>query len=225
MSLSIGIYEIFSNTIPGLLYLYVINETLRLMKLPYIDIAQLSNWIHAILLAVLAYILGILFDYIVYDLIYKGLVKTRRREQVFKIFNQAHPEIKHQLNPDDYGFYVNMIRLKNPDVVDKISHDNAIGVMLRNIAFGLFLFGLLYAGSFLVNGFSFQYLLVSLVSFVFAIIAYKKSQFFTLWYFTDIYEFILNYGSSLPEMRHFLNPISYGPPPILPKPEQSQEES
>jgi hypothetical protein len=54
VSITLGIYDIFSYAIPGILYLFTLNEGLRLLRLPFVDISQLNNNSHLVLLGLLS---------------------------------------------------------------------------------------------------------------------------------------------------------------------------
>ena len=71
MSITLEIYDVFSYAIPGILYLFTFNEGLRLLRLPFVDISQLNNNYHLILLVLLSYLVGHLFDYISHYIWYR----------------------------------------------------------------------------------------------------------------------------------------------------------
>ena len=63
MSITFGIYDFFSYTVPGALYILVVNQLLILMKLPSIDINNLNvNLGSTLLWVIISYVVGQLMD-------------------------------------------------------------------------------------------------------------------------------------------------------------------
>jgi hypothetical protein len=63
MSITFGIYDFFSYTIPGVLYVLTLNHLLAVLRLPHLATEQLSVTFGGALLAIiLAYALGQIMD-------------------------------------------------------------------------------------------------------------------------------------------------------------------
>jgi len=216
MSISIGVYDFFAYTIPGIIYLYVVNEFLHLLKLPYIAINEISNITQVILIAVVAYILGIIFEtfaFYYFKILYHK--DKHRKEEALDDFNFQYKDIKHNLSANEVSLYWNAIQHKNPQITDMINRTMAQSIMLRNISLGFLMLAILYIFLFVLNGFLANYILVVLISFVFSLLAARRSRTFYLWYYRDIYGFVLNYGADLTEIYPFIKRIE-------PKKESSQ---
>ena len=74
--------------------------------------------------------------------------------------------------------------------------------MLRNISLGFLLFALLQIWMIALN-FHSQALVVTIGALVLSRVAYLRSRMFYHWFFTDIYEASLEYGTSLKEVVEY----------------------
>ncbi len=68
MSFTLGLYDLFANLIPGFIYLFIFNETLRELGFAYFDVTQIDNVPYFLLLAMLAYLVGHVMDYLAHHL-------------------------------------------------------------------------------------------------------------------------------------------------------------
>ena len=67
MSVSLSLYDVFSNIVPGLLYLFTINELLRVFNKSQVDLLQASTSGQIIFLILAAFMLGHLFTTFTYE--------------------------------------------------------------------------------------------------------------------------------------------------------------
>ena len=58
MSITLGVYELFAYTIPGILYIYIANEFLKLFGLSHIDYHQINDLFSIILVITIGYVVA-----------------------------------------------------------------------------------------------------------------------------------------------------------------------
>lgn len=208
MSINLGIYDLFSYFIPGLLYMYVFNDVLRNIDLKHVDI---EAWLQSspnqslfVIIPILigAYVVGHILDPISHEF-FKFLfyIQYRRKksEQGLLWLKKRFPDLDIRFYSKDWSTLLSFIRLRNIEmarVIDKFSADS---IMLRNIAFGTLLFSILQIVLFFSTG-NWMFFLVSISAFVFCILSARRSNEFSLWFFTEIFRTSLEYGASLAEV-------------------------
>jgi hypothetical protein len=209
MSLPLGLYDVFSHFIPGVLYLFTINELLRMIGGESVDVA---SWIKTesapspfmiLLIIVCAYVVGHIVDPIA-NLFFIRIINRLRKllpesEAALRLQRKLHPKLDIKFEREDWFLLYNLISQRNIEVTRAIEKYMADSVMLRNISFGSFLLFCVQIGRyfsaggniFLINGF---------VALFVSIFAYLKSTAFRAWYFSSIFEASLEYGFSLEEV-------------------------
>jgi hypothetical protein len=209
MTINLAIYDFFSYFIPGLLYLSVANEFLRVLGWKYVNFVSLSqsgytlNIIVLVPIIIISYILGHLLDGIANRFFY-GLVDRLRRQppmyaNALRILKERHPQLSIKFDPMDWAVLFTLIRQRNSEMAHSIDRDQAYSIMLRNISFGCLLLALIQAGAYVAS--SQQALLLNcLAAFLISSLAFWKSAEFRLWFFLDIFEASLEYGSSLKDV-------------------------
>src|SRR5215210_814607 len=161
MSITLGIYDFFSYIIPGLLYLYVINDFLRIVRWNFVEINswlrpdQAPNFVVLIVLLVVSFIVGHIFNPLAKELFdfVSGLSKRKgAAERSLMAITGRYPNLKIAFGPKDWSTLFVLIRLRNLDLSKFIDKFNADSLMLRNIAFALILFAVNYIVEFFVTG-------------------------------------------------------------------------
>src|SRR5688500_4240619 len=93
MSIAFGIYDFFSYTVPGVLYILVANQFLVLLKLPSIDINNVNaNIGSALLWVVISYVVGHLMDSFAIRLYYL-INKFHAETRAMKGFREKHKNL------------------------------------------------------------------------------------------------------------------------------------
>ena len=59
MSISLSFYDVFSNIVPGLIYLFTINELLRTFNKAQVDLLQASTSGQVLFIVLIAFVLGL----------------------------------------------------------------------------------------------------------------------------------------------------------------------
>ena len=210
MSIALGMYDIFSYLIPGFLYLYVINEFLKLMGWEFIDIAQYiqgnaatSGIIAIAVLIVSGYLIGHIFEALRSLLLdrrfYHG-APERALEQIKP--RLVHSKIEVDFHGSEWHFFQEVLRVRNPQSIFESERLKSIAFMMKNISACAFLYGVLQLVQFIKQVTIPQYLYICLLAFALTLIAYKRARLFDEMTYRIIYDQALAYGSNLEE---FLN--------------------
>jgi hypothetical protein len=194
MSITLGVYDLFAYTVPGILYLYIANEFLILFGLAHIEFQNLDNIVVTILVIIVGYILGQILDLVAKKWRKWGQPRESTLEAIEKL-KKDHPKCEINFLPHDWPFLLSLIRRYHPEVATSTDRSKAISVMLQNASLGLLFYSLLQLISFLLNDYSIEHLLLALFAFIIALPAKRKSQIYNRWFYDHIYETALTYGS------------------------------
>ena len=200
MSIAFGIYDFFSYTVPGVLYILVANQLLLLFKLPGIDINNLNTNIgSALLWVIVAYVVGQLMDSFSIRLYY-AVNKFTAETSVMKEFRDKHKNLEIDFTINDRQTLFSVVRHNNLELALYIDSFKAISIMLNNISLALLLLGIEQLVEMLVKGFTFQTLVVLVASLGFSYVAITRSALFNKWHWSAVYNHSRQYGKSIPEM-------------------------
>lgn len=202
MSLSIGIYDLFSYTIPGFLYIFVFNEFFRLIGWNYFLLSSVKEGTELIVAALsimCAYTIGHLLDYFSNWFCFRLLTRYKVKDASLDNIKRRYPELKIQFGYNDCHPLFTNLRQCNLEFSRVIDSFGANNIMLRNISFGLLLLALLQIWIIILD-FHWQNLLIIIGILGLSWVAYLRSRMFYEWFFTGIYEASLKYGTSLKEV-------------------------
>jgi hypothetical protein len=200
VSVTFGIYDFFSYTIPGALYILVANQFLQLLKLPSVDINNLNvNIGSALLWVIVAYVVGQLMDTFAIRLYYL-VNKFNAETKAMKEFREKHKGVKIDFTIHDRQTLFSVIRHNNLDLARHIDNFKAISIMLNNISLALLLFCAEQLLTLLLNGFLLATFIYLVASLLFAYVAATRSALFNEWHWAAVYQHALQYGKSIPEM-------------------------
>jgi len=200
MSITLSIYDIFANTIPGFVYLFAINDLIRILGYSYYDLSKLTSFTQFILIGLLAYLTGHIFDYISYRLWIRLFQRKATEEQAYKQFREKYHNLRVEFEPKQWPLLFSVIRHNEFVVANEIEKSKAISLMLRNISFGLFLLYLEQLFLTFDAGFSLPNLVFGLSALVGSIVSFRRGTLFSLRFYTMTYEHALLYGKSLSEI-------------------------
>jgi len=200
MSITIGFYDFFSYTVPGLLYLYTINKFLEIINFPYVSLEDISLDIwFAIIGVVLSYIVGALLDTFAYRW-YLLFHKNKVEQRVIDNFKKYYPDLKVDFAIHDRRLAFSFIRHNNLELAENIDKFKALSIMLQNISFGLLLFSVVQIIKLILGGYSDFVLVSMLITLIFSYVAIHRSALFNFWYWSGNFEQALHYGKSVSEM-------------------------
>jgi len=200
MSITIGIYDFFSYTVPGMIYLVVAYATLNLFRPITVDLHGVSDaiiWGSIILLVLLSFLVGHLFDFIShrlwYRLFYRGNSQARAYEKFTKITG-----VKAAFNPREWTVLLGVIRHNNLQLSDAIDRNKATSIMLRNISYALFLLGIvLVVRVFISVDAWYLFAVLSVITLIASAVSLRRSDDFNMGFYHMIYVQALMYGDSM----------------------------
>jgi len=210
MSIALGMYDIFSYLIPGFLYLYVVNEFLKLIGWEFIDITQYNQGIAATpgittvaVLIISVYLLGHVFEALRSLLLDKRFYHGAPERALEQIKSRlAYSNIKVNFHGSEWRFYQEILRVRNPQAILESERLKSIAFMMKNISACAFLYGVLQLIHFIKHATSPQYLYICLLAVALTLITYKRARLFDEITYRIVYDQALAYGSDLQE---FLN--------------------
>ena len=200
MSITLGLYDLFANIIPGFIYLFVFNEMLRELGFANVDVAKIDNLTYFLLLGLLAYLVGHNMDYLSYRLWVRLFYRDYPEERAYKQFRTVYPELKIQFTPRQSSMLFGAIKYRKSEVANDIEKNKVICIMLRNISFAFILFSLLQAYIFLTNGFYLLNLIIAIASLIASIITLRRADLFNVLYYRLVFENAVLFGDNLKEV-------------------------
>ena len=93
MSVSLSLYDVFSNIVPGFIYLFAINELLRTFGRSDVDLLQASSG-QVLFIILAAFVLGQLCTTFTYEGWYKLFVKRPENQEALQKAVARFPELK-----------------------------------------------------------------------------------------------------------------------------------
>ncbi len=231
MSITIGIYDLFSYLIPGMLYLYLVNEILRLFGWKFVDIAKLIQGgdaaiglLAVILIGLGAYITGHIFEslrsVLLDNWLYHGapdraLAKIRRR--------LSHSNIEVGFHFDEWSIYQEGLKARNDNSVGDSERYKADALMMRNFSFGLLLYGLIQLLYFIGQTNNWYHLPLFIIGVAVSYLTFKRAKRFDEWYYRTIYSQALIYGSNLKEFLENPTPAWHSAKNLREKPQHKKK--
>lgn len=209
MSISIGIYDFFSYTIPGFLYLLVGNEILALLGFTPFDISKLDNGGYLLIATGLAFVSGHIFDTIGHTFwdAWESLLNRVKRNKIkpsavlaLEHTKKYYPALSIDFSPYEWGILQQTVTYKNPHLNERFDRYKASSIMMKSFATGLILLSFIQIAYFFSSGYDYHFIISFLVFFFFAMIANDRSKMFNRWFYSLIFEEALKYGKSVKEV-------------------------
>jgi len=151
MSVSLSLYDVFSNIVPGFIYLFAINELLRAFGKSQANLLQASTSGQILFIILGAFVLGHLCTTFTYEGWYKLFVRRYDDKLALEKTISRFPELKINFKYMDSDLLLSIIQSRDKDVAARIEGYRANAIMMRNISFGLFLIGLVELTKFFIN--------------------------------------------------------------------------
>lgn len=215
MPISLGIYDVFANLLPGVLYLFAINEILKALGFPHMELTSQTFTLESFIILALGYLLGHIFNSFTYRWWFRLFYRYPRgyernsgnskstnnpNEQVLKRLKQLYPDLHIKFSPRDMDLLFNAIQIKNKELADRIETTRANAIMMRNISFGLFLLGVSGIINIIIHGFLLSHLGILLVCWLGSAISLVQTWKYYEWFSRDVFLTAINYGSTLDEV-------------------------
>lgn len=205
MSVSIGIFDLYSFMIPGLLYLFVLNEAARVLKLGYFDFIQLKDnlWLGVGILVV-AYILGHTLSAVTFRIWFRLFYRYGRSQKAYEIFKERNPDT--DFAHEKWGIFMAVIRRDNSDIAQRIEKNIVDAIMFRNVSFGFMLFAVVQLLAGLAAGFSATIIIAIVLALLLSGLAIRQSNKYDGWFFNSIFEHAITFGRTTEEVTNALKP-------------------
>jgi len=201
MSLTIGIYDFFAYTLPGVFYLFIIIYLYKIAGVMRVDFQILNNLsiLSVIAITAVAYILGLIIDPVAKRW-YRLFRKKNASEVVLDRLKENNPHLEIKFQAQDWPILRAYIRREDNSLVSEIERMNVMRIMLRNISLCLAIFAVIQISQYVIYNF-FPLNLVLGVAFVLAsIIAGRESAKFADWFHEGFYEAIIAYSLELSDL-------------------------
>lgn len=211
MSIDLGIYDFFAYTLPGLLYLFAFNEFSKSINWKNVDFNSLVisgqelNIINIMVIFVGGYLVGHLMDTVsnkFFDLFSTRKTRSNRKNWYMRSIKDRYPSLGVQFEPKDRTLLFALIRQRNIEMARILDNFSANNIMLRNVALGLFLLGIVQIIFFFRNG-VLESLFLSIVFFLLFFLSKTRSDQYRGWFIKDVLRASLEYGTSVDEVVEF----------------------
>ncbi|CAG1012096.1 hypothetical protein ANAEL_04340 [Anaerolineales bacterium] len=208
MSIALGFYDVFSYAVPGMFYLYLINEVLRIAGWKYVNIIQLAqsgdaapNALIILLLGILAFVTGHVFEAIRSVLLDRILYFGSRDRALENLKKRlAISDIKVDFHFDEWTIYQEVLRIRNPEAVIEQERLKSIAFMLRNLSFGASMLAVLQGVEFFSSSQQTYHLVVCGLAILASYFLYNRSRRFDEWFFRTVYTQVLVYGGNIKDI-------------------------
>ena len=191
MSIRIGIYDFFSYTLPGILYIAIFLFGLAIFNVMPIDgdlLAETSLF-SLLILVTAGYFVGLLMDHIAYRWLrlLKGGNKEARKNAL-ENFHKNHPWIKLNVDIVDWSILFQAVKKESVDIALAVEQHNATSILLRNTSLGLALLATILFLFFVAVSTNIWNLFFALLSLLFSTIALKRCETRRRWFYTGVFE-------------------------------------
>lgn len=202
MSITLGMYDLFSYLIPGILYLYVINQLLGLFKADLFAVlpktpnsAPLPDLILVTLGIVAAFVAGHIFDLVARVFVFRLIYRKKTSETILTNIKQRDTDAKIQFKADDWHVLLVLLRQRNLQVAQSFDKHEADSIMFRNISLIALLLGLIsIARAILENP---MFWILAVLGLIVCIMTARRSYTFHTWFFEGIFLAALEYGNTM----------------------------
>lgn len=202
MSIAIGVYDFFSYTIPGILYFYIIYESLKLFKLNVLVLLSgVANATTPIQVAsmvfglVVAFIAGHVFDMLALVLVFRIMYRKKTSEKVLDKIKKRDQDANIQFEAKDWHILLVLLRQRNLPVALSFDKHEADSIMFRNISLIALISAFIMAAKAIMENPTFGIAVAA--SLLIWIMAARRSFTLHTWFFEGIFLAALEYGNSV----------------------------
>lgn len=189
MSLKLGVFDFFSYTIPGAIYLACLLSVLNQSGLLILDIDWLDlSFTNLIITGTLSFLLGMLFYPLARNLWYMPIYKRYPHEQAYQLVKANHPELEFRFRSEQWGSLRGSIKMLNTEVGTEIDKLMALSTMLRNASFALLLSAISILGFAIKNPNWLLHLVLGTILIVLSISSLTQSHKYAQWTYGWVYD-------------------------------------
>lgn len=203
MSITLGFYDLFANVVPGFIYLFIFNESLRQLGFAHLAVAEVDNLTYFFLLAAFAYLLGHIMDFVAHRAWVRLFYRGHAEERAYGQFRSIYPELQVELNPRHVHLFFGAIKYARPELTDGIERNKVISLMLRNVSFASILFFIFEVMMVLLKGFSWTTLAMAMLSLFVAIVTLRRADLFNVLFYKMVFEHAVLFGEDLEEIVNY----------------------
>jgi hypothetical protein len=198
LTINLGLYDVFANTVPGLVYLFFTYELINLINPKLLQANPSPNTAIILGIIVVAFILGHLLNRISYHLWYRHFESYgRSRDIILHSLRKRNSKIELEFEPEDADILFGVIQHHDLRLAEKIEVSRVNGIMMRNLSFGFLLLAIISLIRIIRDGFSLELLISVLIVVLFSGLALQRAVDFFRWFYRDLYCESLNYGSNV----------------------------
>jgi len=199
LSISVGVYDLFSYTIPGIFYFYMANEIVKAFGLPYLKYSDVSDATAIALVIIASFVLGHVMDFAADK--WKDLGE-KKKVSILAIegLKKNYPDLEIKFQPSDRAVLFAVIRRNDEDITATIDRNKAISILFQNLSLGLLLYAVFQLINILALGFSSVNFVLLIGSIILSLVIRKRGRMFNLWFNSLIFEVALTYGTSTKEI-------------------------
>lgn len=201
MSISIGIYDLFAYTIPGLLYMYVAYEILALTGVVEIDIVnQISSagFLAVILVAIAAFLTGQIFDNLAHWFVFSLIYRDKTSQLMLDKIKQRDSGANIQFEAKDWHLLLVLLRQRNLEVAQTFDKHEADSIMFRNISLIALLNALVLGARGIIENPTWW--VGAVISSVVCVVTARRSRTLHTWFFEGVFLAALEYGKNVDEV-------------------------
>lgn len=205
MSITLGIYDLFSYLTPGILYLYVINELLKFFGKGLSDLLPATNGgttiqdaMFVVLGLVVAFVAGHIFDLVARWFVFRLIYRDKTSQTVLTKLKARDSGANIQFEAKDWHLLLILLRQRNLAVAQAFDKHEADSIMFRNISLISLLMAFIMAARALLGN-PFMWVLF-MIGLVICAMAASRSRTLHTWFFEGIYLAALEYGRSVAEV-------------------------
>lgn len=192
MSITLGIYDIFSYTIPGSLYLFLLLESWRLIARTNFPL-DIGNIGHLVIAGGLSFLLGIIISPISRVVWYPLLLKKQTMEErVLAKIMRKYAEVQLGFRADQWPIIFAHIRREDLELANNIDRSRAFNVMLRNVSLGISLFIITQVVSLIQDGNLLVHVIIIGASLVFLVTTTSQGLRFHELFYLNIFEYAIS---------------------------------
>jgi len=198
MPITLSFYDVFSNTVPGLIFLFAVNEFLKITNLRYVDIESANfDLTQNIAILFCAFLAGNILNTFTYRGWFRVFIRRSINQMALERIKHRYPKLKILFRHTDDEILFTTLQYNDKGLADRFETHRANAIMMRNVSFSLSLLGVLQ----LVQAFSASvdmfYLMLGVLCFILSGIALIQSARYYEWFYSAVFKASLIFGNSL----------------------------
>lgn len=230
MPITLGFYDLFSYLIPGVLYLYLLNEFFKLFDtslgdlLPSLSNAStLQDAVFIALSLVSAFIVGHIFDMLARWFVFRLIFRKKTSQKILDEIKVRDSAANVQFEAKDWHLLLILLRQRNLEVAHSFDKHEADSIMFRNISLIALLTSFLMAIKAILENPAFWILCV--VALVICAMSARRSLTLHSWFFDGIFLASLEYGNTVKKVITYNQRQRHSESAPIPTPRKNKEKN